>query len=113
MSDVIQTAIAELVTRRVKHSDLEGVLLSFTSVDVSPDLAHARVTVSVYGDAAERKKVLAALHVVEPFLHRELGKQLHIRRVPRLHFESDDSMAEADRITGIMRDVAHAEGRDL
>lgn len=113
MGDVIQAAIADLVNRRVKHPNLQGVILSFVSVEVTPDLAHAKVAVSVLGDEAQATAAMAALERVEPYLHRELGKQLHIRRVPRLHFVRDDSMAEADRITTLLRDVARADGRDL
>ncbi len=105
--------IADLVNRRVKHPDLQGVILSFTAVEVTPDLAHARVGVSVLGDEEQTAAAMNALERVEPFLHRELGKQLHIRRVPRLHFTRDGSMAEADRITTLLRDVAQADGRDL
>lgn len=110
---MIQAAIADLVSRRVKHDGLQGVILSFTSVEVTPDLAHAKVGVSILGDEAQAETAMNALERVEPFLHRELGKQLHIRRVPRLHFTRDDAMAEADRITTLLRDVARADGRDL
>jgi len=97
----------------VKHPDLQGVILSFTSVSVTPDLAHAEVGVSILGDEAEAEAAMDALARVEPYLHRELGKQLHIRRVPRLHFKRDETMAEADRITSLLRDVARADGREL
>lgn len=110
---MIQAAIADLVARRVKHPDLQGIILSFTSVEVTPDLAHAKVGVSVLGDEVAAQAALDALARVEPFLHRELAKQMHIRRVPRLHFTRDETMAEADRITSLLRDVARADGRDL
>ncbi|TAK74818.1 MAG: 30S ribosome-binding factor RbfA [Dehalococcoidia bacterium] len=113
VGDVIQATIADLVNRRVKHPDLQGVILSFVSVEVTPDLAHAKVAVSILGDETQTTAAMAALDRVEPYLHRELGKQLHIRRVPRLHFVRDDSMAEADRITTLLRDVARADGHDL
>ncbi len=113
MGEVIQAVIADLVARRVKHPDLQGVILSFVSVEVTPDLAHAKVAVSILGDEAQATAAMEALERVEPYLHRELGKQLHIRRVPRLHFTRDESMAEAARITTLLRDVARADGRDL
>ncbi len=110
---MLQAAIADLVNRRVKHPALQGVILSFTGVEVTPDLAHAKVGVSVLGDEEQAEAAMEALGRVEPFLHRELGKQLHIRRVPRLHFTRDARMAEADRITSLLRDVARSDGRDL
>lgn len=113
MGDVIQSVLAELVTRRAKDPGLHEAIFSFVAVDVSPDLWHARVHVSVLGDAEQKAKVLEALHRSTPFLHRELTRELHIKRVPQLDFELDESIEEADRITTLMRDIARAEGRDF
>ncbi len=98
---------------RVKDHGLADTLFSFMSVDVSPDLAHARVKVSVMGDDTQKAEVIAALTRSASFLHRELGKELRMRRVPHLVFELDESIEEADRMTRLLRDVAHAEGREL
>lgn len=105
--------LAELVQRRVKDSELDGALFSFVLVDVSPDLSHARVHVSVLGDDADKKRVIAGLTRAESFLHRELGHELHLRRVPRPHFVLDETIEEADRMTNLLRDVAKSEGREF
>ena len=105
--------LAELVRRRVKDPDVLEALFSFVFVDISPDLSHARVHVSVLGDATDKERVLNGLTRAEAFLHRELGKTLHIRRVPRPHFILDESIEEADRMTTLLRNVAQAEGRDF
>lgn len=113
VADLLQSEIAELLRREVKHPTLEDALLSITHVDVSPDLASARVHVSLMGDPEDEPAVFEALAHVEPFLHRTLVKRLHMRRVPRLHFIPDHSIAEADRLTALMREVATSEGREL
>ena len=105
--------LAELVHRRVKDPDVLEALFSFVSCEVSPDLSHARVHVSVLGDSTDKERVLNGLGRAEAFLHRELGKELHIRRVPRPHFIIDESIEEADRMTTILRNVAHNEGREF
>ena len=105
--------LAELVRRRVKDRDVVDAMFSFVSVEVSPDLSHARVHVSVLGDATDKERVLAGLTRAESFLHRELGRELHIRRVPRPHFILDESIEEADRMTKMLRDVARSEGREF
>jgi ribosome-binding factor A len=113
VGDLVQTVLADLIRRRVKHPALQDVMLSITRVEVSPDLAHAKVHVSVLGDDALRAAAIEGLEHSEPFLHRELAHQVHLRRVPRLHFEIDRTMEEADRLTALMRDVARSEGREL
>ena len=115
VADLLQSEIAELLSREVKHPALADALLSITHVEVAPDLANARVHFSLFPteDGADEAAVLDALEHVEPFMHRELVKRLHLRRIPRLRFFPDHSIAEADRLTAIMRDVAHGEGREL
>ena len=111
--DLVQTELAQLLQREVKDPALQGVVLSITHVEVSPDLANARVHVSVLAEAEVEDAALAALRRAEPYLHRQLVGRLHMRRVPRLRFIADHSMAEADRISALMREVARSEGREL
>jgi ribosome-binding factor A len=112
VADLLQSEIAELLRREVKHPALTDVMVSITRVEVSPDLGSARVHVSLL-DPTQEHEVMEALQHTEPFLHRELVKRLHMRQVPRLKFLADHSIAEADRITHLMRDVAHSEGREF
>ena len=113
VGDLMQSVLADLIRRRVKHPALSNVIVSITRVEVTADFARATVHVSVLGDDDLREEVLEALVHSEGFLHREISKEVHLRRVPRLKFEHDRSMEEAERLTSIMRDVAHREGREL
>lgn len=113
VADLLQSEIAELLQREVKHPALSDVMVSITRVEVAPDLSAARIHVSVMDTPEREAEVLDALAHSEPFLHRALVKRLHMRQVPRLRFFADHSIAEGDRITGIMREVAHSEGREL
>ena len=123
VADQLQVEIADLLHRRVKHPALAEAMLSITSVDVSPDLSRANVRISVMAAAADGEtgdgepdadtreaEVMAALARSEPFLHRELVKRLHMHRVPRLRFHADRSIAEGDRLSALLRDLAGAEG---
>ena len=117
VNDLVQSELADLLRRRVKDPVLADAFLSITRVEVSPDLARARVHVSVMDGAAGPDgggaggSVREALERTEPFLHRELARRIRIRRAPRLRFVIDESIAEADRLTALMREVARGEGR--
>lgn len=114
VADLIQTTLAELIARRVKDPAVAEAMVSITRVDVSPDLATARVHVSLLApDDVDAAEVIEALARAAPFLHREMSKEFHMRRVPRVQFVPDSSIAEGDRITRLMREVAREEGRDL
>ena len=112
VADLLQSEIAELLQRRVKHPAIEGAMVSITHVDVAPDLANARIHVSVMAGPEEQAEVLDALGRSASFMHRELTKRIRIRRVPLLRFELDHSIAEADRLTALMHEVARGEGRE-
>ncbi len=112
VADLLQAEIADLLHRQVKHPAITGAMISITHVEVAADLARAHIHVSVMGSELQQGDVLDALQRVEPFLHRGLVKRLRMRRIPRLHFIVDHSIAEGDRIAALLRDVAHAEGRD-
>ena len=113
VADLLQSEIAELLRREVKHPALSEAMLSITRVEVSPDLHAARIHVSLMGDQAREAEVFQALERTEPFLHRELVKRLRMRTIPRLRFFPDHSIAEGDRLTTLMREVAQSEGREL
>ena len=55
VADLLQTEIAELLARRVKHPAIERAMVSITHVDVAPDLSNARIHVSVMADAEEQQ----------------------------------------------------------
>lgn len=113
VADQLQEEVADLLRREVKDPALQDVMLSITHVEVSPDLRWARVHVSLMQDQEREPEVLAALARSEPFLHRQLVKRLHMRTIPRLWFHPDHSIAEADRLTSMMRDLARDEGREM
>lgn len=113
VADLLQSEIAELLRREVKHPALTDVMISITHVEVAPDLGTARVHVSIMDTPEVEREVLRALEHTEPFLHHTLLKRLHMRTVPHLRFIADHSIAEGDRITSLLREVAHDEGREL
>ena len=113
MNDLIQTVLADLVRLRVKDPRVADILLTFTHVDVSQDLSHAKVSVSVMGDAQVKADAIEGLRSCATFLQRELNREIKMRRVPALVFHLDESMEQGDAMTQRMRDVARSEGRDL
>lgn len=86
-------------------------LVTITAVETSPELDHAKVYVSVMGDDAEKEAALQGLRSASPFIRTQLSKQLHMRRVPELHFQYDRVLAEASRIESLLREVLPPEAK--
>lgn len=113
MNDLIREVLADAVRLRVKDPRLTEAFFSFTQVDVAPDFSRARVDVSVMGDAETKKAVIDALQHSAAFLQREVNREVHLRRVPALRFELDESIEYGDEMTQRLRDLAQSEGRDF
>ncbi|MGZ6339017.1 MAG: 30S ribosome-binding factor RbfA [Candidatus Limnocylindrales bacterium] len=80
-----------------------------TQVETSPDLRHARVWFSVIGSAEERASTLAALRRAMPYIRRELGPRLRLKRIPEFHVQLDESMERGTRVLHIIQGLE--EGR--
>ena len=99
--------VSELVLRKVR--DPRVGLVTITSVEVAGDLGSARVYVRTQDPNDELNESLAGLEAAAPFLRRELGRTLHLRRVPELRFQQDHSLDQARRIEEILSDVVYSD----
>ena len=79
--------------------------LTLTRVKVTPDLQLARVYYTTLGDEAARRDTAKALKRAAPFLRRQLGQRVRLRRVPELEFFYDESIAHADRVEQILHEL--------
>ena len=85
--------------------------ITLTRVQVTSDLQIARVYYTSLGDAAARKDTQKALDRATPFLRRQIGSRVQLRRVPELEFRFDESIAHQDRIEQILRDLKHEDAK--
>lgn len=79
--------------------------VTVTGVDVTPDLWLARVFVEAHGSPQQQARSMAALRRAAPFLRSVIGRELHIRRMPELRFQRDESIEAGQRIEAILREV--------
>jgi ribosome-binding factor A len=87
VGDQIRSELSDLLLREVKDPRVR--LASITSVDVSGDLSHAKVLVSVLGAEENREPAVQALEHARGFLRSQLARRLKLRIVPELHFKLD------------------------
>jgi len=87
--------LAKLIQLEVK--DPEVGFVSLSDVEVSRDLSHAKVFITVF-EPDKAKTSLKALRRASAFLRRRLGQKLRMRRVPELHFLHDDSVEQGSHI---------------
>ena len=96
-----------MLTREVSDPGLGFVTL--TRVSVSPDLQQARVLYTVLGDDKARAASAKALERAAPFLRRQIGQRLRLKRTPELRFTYDEAVAGQDRIEQLLNELHRAD----
>jgi ribosome-binding factor A len=79
--------------------------VSVTDVELSPDLRHARIFVSVYGDAEAKARTMEGLRSAEGFVRTELAHRIRLRYTPEVSFRIDESIEQGDRVNRLLRQV--------
>ena len=100
IGEQIRRDLAELI--RTELRDPRLTLVSTTSVEVSRDLAYARIYVTAVGEPGERAELVAELNRAAPLLRRELGRRLHTRTVPKLEFRYDETVERGARLSALI-----------
>jgi ribosome-binding factor A len=108
VGDQLRAEISDLLAREV-HDPGIG-FLTVTQVTVSPDLQVARVYYTTLGDERARRDTARALGRATPFLRRQLGSRLRLKRVPVLEFFFDESVERGDRIERILNEISAERG---
>ena len=103
VADQIRSELALLLTREVHDPGIGFVTI--TRVQVTPDLQQARVFYTALGDDKARKNSGRALERAAPFLRRQIGSRLRLKRVPELKFLYDESIAGQDRIEQLLNEI--------
>ena len=103
VADQIRSELATLLVREVHDPGIGFITL--TRVQVTPDLQQARVYYTALGDDPTRRKSARALERAAPFLRRQIGSRLRLRRTPELTFVFDESVAGQDRIEQILDEI--------
>lgn len=101
VGDVLRAELSTIISRRVR--DPRVAMTSVSSVDLSPDLKHARVSVSVVGEDDERQASLEALRHAAGFIRGQLAKELkRLKNIPELRFELDRGAEYSQRISELL-----------
>jgi ribosome-binding factor A len=105
VGDSIQQILGEVIQYELK--DPRVGFATVVGVQVSGDLQHARVRISVMGDEAQRQETMAGLERAKGFLRRRVAQELrHLRTTPELHFILDTSLDYSLHIDDVLRKVA-------
>ena len=92
-----------LLMQEIKDPRISFVTI--IEVAVSPDMRMADVYYVVHGEADEKRETLSGLQSSAGFIRRELGKRLHLKRIPELHFRYDKTLDQGFHIDSLLTEL--------
>lgn len=107
VGEFLREELTDIIRREVKDPRIG--FMSVTRVDVTPDLRHAAVYISVLGTDDERADTLTALRSAGGFIRHHLKPRLRMRQIPELEFRDDRSMEHAEHIARTLREISARE----
>ena len=104
VAEAIREEVATFLADGAKDPRIVG-LVTVTGVDVTHDLRHAKIFVSVLGSDVEKKSTLEGLQSAAAYLRSRLGRSLRLRFAPELAFHADATVARAARIETLLEQI--------
>jgi ribosome-binding factor A len=97
VSSLIKREVSLMLLSEIKDDRVGSGMVSVTEVDLSGDLQHARIYVSIYGTPEAKVETMEGLKDSKGFIRRELGQRIRLRRTPEIVFIEDTSLERGDR----------------
>jgi ribosome-binding factor A len=112
LGDLIQREVSDLI--RLELRDPRVGMITITSVDVSPDMSHAKVFFTIL-EKQKLQDTLDGLKRSAGFLRSQLARRIKMYTTPELRFEYDESVERGDRLSRLideaLRPAAPVPGR--
>ncbi len=111
LGELMTAELSDLIRTRLKDPRIG--FTSITRVEVSADLRHAKVFVSVMGSPQEQAESIKGLKHAAGFLRHEMAGRMTIRYMPELVFKLDTSIKEGARILELIQQVEREESHPI
>ena len=105
LNSLLKEVISDIIRKEVSNPHVNE-LVTVTRVDITKDLRHAKVYISVIGSAAQKQETHAALQSAAGFIAVQASKEVVMRFFPALSFVIDDSVEKHMRIEELLHKIA-------
>jgi ribosome-binding factor A len=106
VAELIKREISQMLLFGIKDERVGGGMVSVTDVDVSGDLQHAKIFVSIYGTDEARAATMEGLQSACGYIRGQLGKRVNLRRTPEISFAEDRSLERGMRVINLIEQLA-------
>lgn len=109
VAEAIKHEVGDILLHRIKDARVDSARVSITDVEVTRDMRHATIFVSVLGNEEEQEAAIAGLRRAAGFVRSELGKAVSLRSTPEIHFKLDKSIERGANITALLNRIKAEE----
>jgi ribosome-binding factor A len=102
VAEMIKREVSQMLLTEIKDDRVGTGMVSVTDVDVSGDLQHAKIFVSVYGTDQARAETMAGLKSATGFVRSALGRRIRLRRTPEVVFIEDRSLERGTQMLSLL-----------
>jgi ribosome-binding factor A len=102
VAELIRREVSQLLFSGIKDERVGMGMVSVTDVDVSGDLQHAKIFVSIYGSEEARALTMEGLKSATGYVRSELGKRIRLRRTPEVVFLEDRSIERGTQVLSLI-----------
>jgi ribosome-binding factor A len=108
VAEEIKKAVSQIINNEIKDPRVSG-LISVTKVEMTKDLRHAKIFLSIYGEESEKQKVFEGLKNAEGFIRKELAHRVRMKFIPEISFKMDESIEYGIHIYKLLEEVQKQE----
>ena len=98
VSSLIKREISQMLINGIKDDRVGAGMVSITEVELSGDLQHAKVYVSIYGTEEAKQETMEGLKACTPFVRKSLGQKIRLHHTPEIRFIQDSSLEKGDQL---------------
>jgi ribosome-binding factor A len=102
VASLIKREVSQMLLHGIKDDRVGSGIVSITDVNVSGDLQHAKIFVSIYGTEEAKAETMAGLDSAAGYVRSHLGQHLRLRRTPEVSFVEDRSLERGDRMLDLL-----------
>ncbi len=106
VAELIKREVSQILFSDIKDERVGLGMVSVTDVEVSGDLQHAKIFVSIYAPDETRAATMAGLRSATGFVRSELGQRVRLRRTPEVTFIEDRGIERGTRVLSLINQLS-------
>jgi len=111
LNSLLREVISEVIRKEVRNPHVSS-LTTVTEVDISSDLRHAEISISVIGNDKERLETIAALNSAAGYISTKASGLVVLRYFPALTFKLDTSVDRQLRIDSVLKEIKEKQKQE-